>query len=93
MFFFLRRRWKNHLVEILQPPETHMDPNKMIRLGRGVFLPTMEDVFLGLPCYFPCYLLGCPKKLGSMVRISGFLGGGFKYFSFSPLLREDSHFD
>ena len=28
--------------------------------------------------------LGCPRKLGSMVSI--WLGGGFKYFVFSPLL-------
>ena len=46
------------------------------------------------------------RKLGSMVRINGLfhlvingiywgynLGGAFKYFLFSPLLGEDSHFD
>ena len=34
-----------------------------------------------------------PDPVCSMTTITTNLGGGFKYFLFSPLLGEDSHFD
>ena len=52
-----------------------------------IYIPIMS-----FHVFFNCF---CCHVIALWVPISGsaYLGGGFKYFLFSPLFGEDSHFD
>ena len=57
-------------------------------------LPETNSSHLKMDGWNTIFLLGLPVFRGENVSFRKYkLGGGFKYFLFSPLLGEDSHFD